>query len=137
MKYWIFVLSVFLVGCASTESQVKIDKIKLTHNNLVEFSAKHKSNSINLECSPKSEESGKSILWVNKCNELASNYLNEQLNKGLSFQLPINKKPFGMAADFMAKMLMSNPSNFRAVSLGQTFKLNKNKTYQAKNKELN
>ncbi|GHE83556.1 hypothetical protein [Thalassotalea profundi] len=127
MKYRIFILSVFLAGCASTESQVKIDNIEPTNTNLVEFAAEHKSNLINLACSPKNEEAGKSVLWVTKCNELAFNYLKSQLNSGVAFQRPISKNPFGMAADFTAKILMSNPSNFKAVSLGQTFKFSINK----------
>ena len=128
MKYRIFILSAFLAGCASTDSQVQIDNVESTNTDLVEFVAEHKSNLINLACSPKNEEAGKSVLWVNKCNELAFNYLNAQLNTGVDFQRPISKNPFGMAADFTAKMLMSNPSNFKAVSLGQTFWFSKNRT---------
>jgi hypothetical protein len=128
MKYRIFILSAFLAGCASTESQVQLDNIKLSNTDLVEFAAEHKYNLINLACSPKNEEAGKSVLWVNKCNELAFNYLNAQLNMGGEFQLPVSKKPFGMAADLAAKILMSNPSNFKAVSLGQTFTFSSNKT---------
>ena len=128
MKYRIFILSALLAGCASTESQVKTDNGEPPNTDLVEFVAEHKSSLINLACSPKNEEAGKSLLWVNKCNELAFNYLNAQLNTGLDFQRPISKKPFGMAADFMAKMLMSNPSNFKAISLGQAFTFSINKT---------
>ena len=128
MKYRIFILSAFLAGCSTTESQVQIDNVQPTNTDLVEFAAEYKSNLINLACSPKNEDAGKSVLWVNKCNELAFNYLNAQLNSGVDFQLPISKKPFGMAADFTAKILMSNPSNFKAVSLGQTFTFSTNKT---------
>jgi hypothetical protein len=128
MKYRIFILSAFLAGCASTESKVQIDNVEPTSSDLVEFAAEHKSNSITLECNPKNEDAGKSVLWVKKCNELAFNYLNVQLNAGFDFQRPISEKPFGMAADFMAKTLMSNPSNFKAVSLGQQFTFSTNKT---------
>jgi hypothetical protein len=128
MKYRIFILSVFLAGCASTESQVQIDNVEPTKPDLVEFAVEHKSDSISLACRPKNEEAGKSILWVNRCNKLAFNYLNAQLNTGVDFQRPIIKKPFGMAADFTAKILMSNPSNFKAISLGQTFMFSTNKT---------
>ncbi len=128
MKYRIFILSAFLFGCASTEPQVQTDKVESTSTELVEFVVEHKPNSIILACNPKNEDAGKSVLWVNKCNELAFNYLNDQLEKGVSFQRQVSKKPFGMAADFTAKILMSNPSNFKAVGLGQSFTLSTNKT---------
>ncbi|GAA4883700.1 hypothetical protein [Ferrimonas pelagia] len=121
MKYWTFILSAFLIGCSSTESQVQIDKDKPTNTELVQFVIEHKPNLITLSCSPKNESAGKNVQWVNKCNELALDYLNTQLDDGVSFQRPISKRPFGMAADFTAKMLISNPSNFNAVSIGQSF----------------
>ncbi len=128
MKFRLLIISTFLAGCASTEPQLQVGSADKVNSGLVEFAVEHKPHLISLACAPINEEAAKTVRWVDKCNELAFDYLSARVKEGMDFQRTISKKPFGMAADFTAKMLMSNPSNFTAVSIGQTFKLKTNKT---------
>jgi len=127
MKKRIFVLSLVLVGCASTEVPTNIDKLASSKTGLVELFVEQKTNAIELSCSPVSEDAGKSVVWVKQCNELAVQFLNDQIKNGVEFQVTINDKPFGMAGDFVGQMLLAHPSNFKAFSLAQTFSLKINK----------
>lgn len=128
MKSRVVVFSVLLSGCVATGAQVNTAPREPAQSKLVEFVANQKSTVVELACSPATERAGESLVWVKRCNELAFSYLHEQQKNGIDFQRPITEKPFGMAADFVAKMLLANPSNFQTVSLGQTYKVSQNKT---------
>ncbi len=127
MKKWIFALSILLAGCTSTVVPSPPDKLVTSKAALVDLFVEHKTNAIDLVCSPVSEKAGKSVEWVNQCNELAFHFLTDLMKNGTEFQTVINNKPFGMAGDFVGKMLLAHPSNFKAFNLTQSFILKKAK----------
>lgn len=128
MKYRVLFIFLLLSGCASTEVQVNSQRVDPISTEFAELTINHKTKSIDLKCIPKSEEAGESVVWVKDCNDLAFNYLSNEMNNGLILKNTLTKKPFGMAADFMGKSLMANPSNFTAISIGQNFEFVRNKT---------
>jgi hypothetical protein len=128
MKKRIFVLSFLLVGCASQKALVNPETSVAAKANLVDLFVEHRANAIELMCSPISEDAGKRVDWVQQCNELAFKYLSNQQKNGTKFQSDINNKPFGMAGDFVGRMLLSNPANFSAINLTQKFVVNANKS---------
>ena len=128
MKYRVLFISLLLSGCAATEVQVNSQRVDPISTEFAELSINHKTQSINLKCTPRSEFAGKSVVWVKDCNDLAFNYLNNEMSKGVVLKNKLTNKPFGMAADFMGRSLMANPSNFTAVSIEQNFELVRNKT---------
>jgi hypothetical protein len=128
MRYRVFFLSLLLSGFTVTEVQVNDQRVEPIRTEFAELTVTHKTKSIALYCIPKSEKAGETVIWVKDCNNLAFNYLSNEIKKGVLLNVTLNKKPFGMAADFMGKTLMANPSNFAAVGIGQEFELVRNKT---------
>ncbi|MFT6124886.1 MAG: hypothetical protein ACJAW2_001785 [Shewanella sp.] len=102
------------------------DDAQLGH--LVELSITHNDNAIGLSCLPRTEAAGETADWVIECNRLAYQYLISQTGEGIEFNRQVNEKPFGMAADFMAKTLMADPSGFKAVNISQEFEFTHKKT---------
>ncbi|AZG72171.1 hypothetical protein [Shewanella livingstonensis] len=99
-----------------------------TLGHLVELSIKLNNDSIALSCLPRTETAGKTPDWVIECNRLAYQYLIGKTGDGIEFSRQVNEKPFGMAADFMANTLMSDPSGFKAANISQEFVYKHKKT---------
>lgn len=122
MKYWILCLGFFIVSCASTQQQ-NDKKPNAEDDETIVFSAKQRVNEIILSCRPANEKVAVSEEWVGFCNSVAYEFLNRQVAKGLRFEKRISKKPFGMAAEFTAKLLKEDPSKIQVLELGQSFRL--------------
>ncbi|MGI2113717.1 hypothetical protein ACRN9G_08945 [Shewanella frigidimarina] len=123
-------LSSLLVGTLGgiVSMLAEADDAQSTLGHLVELSITHNDNSIGLSCLPRTEAAGETADWVIECNRLAYQYLISKTGEGIEFNRQVNEKPFGMAADFMAKALMTDPSGFKAVNIAQEFEFTHKKT---------
>ncbi|WP_334048391.1 hypothetical protein [Alteromonas gracilis] len=94
----------------------------------IAFSASSSESELTISCKPLNDAVAKDASWVEKCNQAALEFLIAQQEQGVQLEKQVPEKPFGMAAEFMANTLKSNPSNFEAVSINRAFALISNKT---------
>lgn len=120
-KISIVMLTVVMAACSSTKKST-------TSEESVAFSAVKSKASYELSCKPLNSIVAKDASWVQKCNSAAYDFLITQTKNGVVFEKEISQQPFGQAAFFMANMLKSNPKNFEAVSISQTYTFISNKT---------
>ena len=127
MKIVSALFALTLGSMVSILAEADSQDVQLIQGDLVELSIKKNESTIALSCMPKTEAAGENADWVIECNRLAYQYLISQTEKNIELNRQITEKPFGMAADFMAKALMSDPSNFKAIQIGMDFEfINKN-----------
>lgn len=94
----------------------------------IAFSTSSSESELTISCKPLNDAVAKDASWVEKCNQAALEFLIAQQEQGVQLEKQVSEKPFGMAAEFMANTLKSNPSNFEAVSIKRAFALISNKT---------
>ena len=128
MKLISAVLALTLGGMMSMLAEADNQETQSAQGDLVELSITLNEDSIGLSCLPRTEAASVTADWVIECNSLAYSYLSAKSAQGMMFMRQINKKPFGMAADFIATNLMQNPAGFKAAHISQEFEFTTKKT---------
>lgn len=127
-KISIAMLMTLATACSSThktttsEEPIAFSPNKtITSEESISFSVNKTSSVYELNCKPLNSTVAKNASWVQTCNSTAYEFLVSETNTGVIFEKEISQQPFGQAAIFMANMLKSNPQNFEATSIRQTY----------------